>query len=134
MPKFLTDIIENNVESKAEELNSVIKEAVTQNAGARWAISHGIWVFGTSSPFDLFSKVRDYTLKDVINEIKCNTLVMEAEEDDSFPQQPKQVYSHLTCPKEYMLFTKDEGAEDHCHVGALSLANQRMFDWFDKTL
>jgi pimeloyl-ACP methyl ester carboxylesterase len=133
MPKFLTDIVENNVESKAEVMDSSIEEAMGQNTGARWGYSHGMWVFGAASPFDLVRKTRDYTLKDIISEIKCNTLVLEAEEDDSFPGQPKMVYSHLSCPKEYMLFTKDEGAEDHCHVGALSLANQRIFDWLDKT-
>ena len=26
------------------------------------------------------------------------------------------------------------GAEDHCHVAALSLANQLIFDWLDNTL
>lgn len=133
MPKFITDIVENNIESKAEVINSAVEEAMEQNTGARWGYSHGMWVFGAASPFDLIRKTRAYTLKDIINEIKCKTLVLEAEEDDSFPGQPKMVYSHLTCPKEYMLFTKDEGAEDHCHVGALSLANQRIFDWLDKT-
>jgi predicted alpha/beta-fold hydrolase len=134
MPKFITDIVENNVESKAEVVNSAIEEGMEQNSGARWGYSHGMWVFGAASPYDLVRKTKDYTLKDIINEIECNTLVLEAEEDDSFPGQPKMVYSHLTCPKEYMLFTTDEGAEDHCHVGALSLANQRIFDWLDKTL
>lgn len=27
---------------------------------------------------------------------------------------------------------KEEGAGDHCHIGALSLANQRIFDWLDE--
>ncbi|MGA7369241.1 MAG: hypothetical protein WBX01_08935 [Nitrososphaeraceae archaeon] len=31
--------------------------------------------------------------------------------------------------KNYILFTKEEGVEDHCHIGALSLGNQRIFDW-----
>jgi hypothetical protein len=56
---------------------------------------------------------------------------MEAQEDDSFPGQPKLVYDALTSPKKYMLFTKEEGAEDHCHVAVLSLANQRILDWLD---
>ena len=35
------------------------------------------------------------------------------------------------CPKKYILFTSEEGAEDHYHIAALSLANQRIFDWLD---
>jgi hypothetical protein len=30
-----------------------------------------------------------------------------------------------------LLFTAEEGAEDHCQVAALSLSNQRIFDWLD---
>jgi hypothetical protein len=38
--------------------------------------------------------------------------------DDSFPVQPKKVYDGLTSAtsKNYILFTEDEGAEEHCHV------------------
>jgi len=40
----------------------------------------------------------------------------------------------LTCPKRYILFTVEEGAEEHCQCGALSLSNQKIFDWVDETL
>ena len=49
----------------------------------------------------------------------------------SFAGQAQRLYDLLKCPKKYILFTEEEGAEDHCHVGALSLANQRIFDWLD---
>jgi len=42
------------------------------------------------------------------------------------------VYDALKCPKKYVLFTVQEGAEDHCQVAALSLSNQRIFDWLDE--
>jgi hypothetical protein len=67
----------------------------------------------------------------IAKKIRCPTLVMEAQEDELFPGQPKMVYDALTCPKKYILFTKEEGTEDHCHVAALSLTNQRIFDWLD---
>jgi hypothetical protein len=40
----------------------------------------------------------------------------------------------LTCPKKCILFTVEEGAEEHCQCGASSLSNQRIFDWIDETL
>ena len=40
----------------------------------------------------------------------------------------------LICPKGYILFTVEEGAEEHCQCGAPSLSNQRIFDWVDETL
>jgi hypothetical protein len=56
---------------------------------------------------------------------------MEAQKDESFPSQHKLVYDALTSPRKYILLTKEVGAEDHCHMAALSLANQRIFDWLD---
>ena len=41
----------------------------------RFNLKHGMWTNGTNSPFEL---------------IKCPTLVLEAEKDDSFPRQPKK--------------------------------------------
>jgi hypothetical protein len=47
------------------------------------------------------------------------------------PGQPKRVFEALTCPKKNILFTEEEGAEEHCQCGALALSNQRIFDWLD---
>ena len=65
--------------------------------------------------------------------IKCPTLVLEAEKHDSFPGQPKKVYDALTSPKKYILFTEQEGTEEHCQTGAPALSNQLIFDWLDET-
>ena len=64
--------------------------------------------------------------------IKCPTLVLDAEKDDSFPGQPKKVYGAFTCPKSYIRFTEQEGAEEHCQCGAPALSNQRIFDCLDQ--
>jgi hypothetical protein len=44
-------------------------------------------------------------IKDIVRNIKCLTLVLDAEKDDSFPGQPKKVYDTLTSPKSYIRFT-----------------------------
>lgn len=59
-------------------------------------------------------------------------MVLEAEKDDSFPGQPKKVYDGLGSPKKYVIFTQEEGAEEHCQSGASALSNQRIFDWVDE--
>jgi hypothetical protein len=70
-------------------------------------------------------------LHDIAHKIKCTTLILAGEKDRSFAGQAKKLYDLLKCPKKYILFTSEEGAEDHCHIAALSLANQRIFDWLD---
>jgi hypothetical protein len=50
-----------------------------------------------------------------------------------FRRNQKKVYDALKCPKKYILFTSEEGTEEHCQCGAPSLSNQRIFDWLDET-
>ena len=100
----------------------------------RFSLKHGMWTTGTSTPFERVQGSKKYTVKDIAQKIKCPTLVLEGEKDDSFPGQPKKVYDALTCPKKYIQFTTEEGAEEHCQCGAPALSNQRIFDWLDEIL
>jgi hypothetical protein len=43
-------------------------------------------------------------------------------------------YEALTCPKTLLRFTAEDGAEEHCQLGALLLSNHRIFEWLDTTL
>ena len=63
-----------------------------------------------------------------------SSLVLDAEKDDSFPGQSNKVFEALSCPKKYILFTADEGAEEHCQCAAAAMSNQRIFNWLDETL
>ena len=92
-----------------------------------------MWTTGVKTPFELIQKSKKCTIKEIVQNIECWTLVLEAEKDDSFPGQPKNVYDALTSPKKYLLFTEEEGAEEHCQTGSLSLSNRRIFDWLDET-
>jgi hypothetical protein len=58
-------------------------------------------------------------------------LLLAEERDYFFIGQAQKLYELLTCPKKLIQFTVEE--EDHCHVAALSLTNQRIFDWLNKT-
>ena len=92
-------------------------------------MKHGMWTTQSNSPYDLINGAKSYTLRDVIKNIACPTLVLEAEKDDSFPGQAEKVYNGLRSPKKYIRFTEEEGAEEHCQTGASALSNQRIFDW-----
>ena len=128
-PESLRRAVENN---EIEVVNTVVGVLSDLDANMRFNLKHGMWTTGTNSPFELIQESKRYTLKDIAQNIKCPTLVLEAEMDDSFPRQPKKVYDALTCLKKYILFTKEEGAEEHCQCGAPALSNQRIFDWLDE--
>ena len=129
-PPLLLKSIEDGNE---KVVNTVIEILMETDSNIKFNIKHGMWTFGIDSPYELVKKSSAFTLKEIASNIRCPTLVLDAEKDDSFPGQPQKVYNALTCPKKYTLFTVDEGAEEHCQSGAPSLSNQRIFDWLDET-
>src|ERR671919_1452849 len=130
-PQSLRIAVENG---NANVVNTVIDILSDIDANMRFNMKHGMWTTGTNSPFELIQGSKKYTVKGIAQKIKCPTLVLEAEKDDSFRGQPRMVYDALTCPKKYILFTSEEGAEEHCQSGAPAISNQRIFDWLDETL
>lgn len=130
LPKSLLTAIEND---KREIVNTVFGILMDSDTNIQFNMKHGMWTTGANSPFELIINSKNYTIKDIAQDIKCPTLVLEAEKDDSFPGQPKKVFDSLKCPRKYILFTSEEGAEEHCQCGAPALSNQRIFDWLDET-
>jgi pimeloyl-ACP methyl ester carboxylesterase len=129
-PKSLLTAIENG---NSEVVNTVLDILMESDPNIRFNMKHGMLTVGVNIPFELIQKSKDYTIKDIAQNIKCPTLVLDAEKDDSFPGQPKKVFEALMCSKKYILFTTEEGAEEHCQCGAPALSNQRIFDWLDET-
>jgi pimeloyl-ACP methyl ester carboxylesterase len=116
---------------QARGVNEILKIVMRFDVSKRWALTNGMWTGGFNSPADYFQGNRRYSLDGIVNQIQCPTLVCDAEHDHFF-HDARTVYRALTCPeKEYLLFTSQEGADEHCQFGAMSLFHQRIFDWLD---
>lgn len=61
-------------------------------------------------------------------------LVADSEGDKDLPGQARQLYNALQCPKKYMLFTKEEGAEEHCQMGAIMISGENILNWLENKL
>jgi len=119
MPEFLLKI----------GMNRTMKDP--QN---RWAIKHGVYVFGAKDPRDYILKTKDCYLGRLASQIQCPTLVTDSDGDANFPGQAKKLYDALTCRKDFIVFSKEDGAEEHCQMGAKLFANARIFDWIESIL
>ena len=120
---------------EAPEFDRKLDEFIKTSPIAAWALTHGMFVTGTSSPRAYVAATLEYHLRNGIAEqISCPTLVLNAEEDMFFKGQPEELYEHLTCSRTFMSFTAAEGAGAHCQVGAQRLAFGRIYDWLDDTL
>ncbi|MEH7075411.1 alpha/beta hydrolase family protein [Neobacillus drentensis] len=120
--------------NKPAFMEEFVQFLMKQSTNVQWAIENGMFTYGASSVIDLIEKTDAITLEGVADKIKCPTLVCEAEADHFFAGQPKMLYDALTCPKTFLSFTAEDGAEEHCQFGALVYFNQRMFEWLDGIL
>lgn len=121
-------------EQQVAELENLIAQRAHAPSSLRWMLSNGLWTLGVTTGREFIDEFGKYDLTGVADKIACPTLVCEAENDQFFSGQPQMLYDALRCKKTLLKFTAAEGAEEHCHEGALTLFHQRMFDWLDETL
>jgi alpha-beta hydrolase superfamily lysophospholipase len=113
--------------------NEIWKIAET-STDVRWGIQNGMFTFKAATPSEYLLKASQFELTGVAEQITCPTLVVDSEAEHSFPGEAKRLYDALTCPKEFMLFTAEEGAEEHCQMGAAMISQERIFGWLEDVL
>lgn len=117
------------------ELDAFLAGAKEQSPTVRWALGHGRYVMGGATDREFLAKYLEYNLYDGVAErITCPALICDAPEDLFFTGQPQQLYDRISGPKKLLNFTAEEGADAHCHVGAMRLASGRIYDWLDDVL
>lgn len=116
-----------------EEINAILAEITAQSPNLAFSVNRGMLVHGAESPAEFLRMTTEYTIKGLAQNITCPVLVCEAE-NDVRGGDAKPLYDAVTSPKEYILFTNEEGAGEHDEAGAASLFSQRAFDWLDRTL
>ncbi|MFH1836846.1 MAG: alpha/beta fold hydrolase [Candidatus Omnitrophota bacterium] len=127
-PKEVSELLNKD----PEKFNSVMEDQMKEDITTKWFFENGMWTFQAKSPADLMQKLKKYTLKDVVKQIKCDMLVIDAEDDMFFKDQPRELYDALDCPKDYILFTGEQTAQAHCQMGAIAISNEVIFNWLDK--
>ena len=127
------DVLEKFPNVDPEVLEPIVKH-IQETPALRWAIiQRGFWVHGVDSLSEYLKLAEDYSLKEVVGQIRCPTLLTWAE-SDPLSWNAEQIYDRLTSQKELVRFYDAEGAGDHCEVKARPLFHERAFDWLDETL
>lgn len=132
----LTPELEAMIDSKeaSEAFDKETYEMMQNNPSSRWAIGNGMFTFHARSPSEWFRMTRAYTLKGVADRITCRMLVVDSQDDRDMPGQSKALFDALKGPKDFLLFTREEGAEEHCQIGASFLSNALILDWLDDAM
>jgi len=85
--------------------------------------------YGMTDPFDLFTEVRKYQVRDVAGQITTPLLILDPDDEQFFPGQSRKLYDLLTDQKEIIEFTQAQGANFHCQPTGRQLTHTQMFDW-----
>ncbi|MDQ2768998.1 MAG: alpha/beta fold hydrolase [Bacteroidota bacterium] len=109
----------------------IVREAMEQQIALRWIVEQGLWSFGATDIADFLTKLKDWTMKGIAQQIRCPCLVLDSEDDILLPHQAQKIYDALESPKTFFRFTKEDGAENHCQSGALAYKDEVVFNWLD---
>lgn len=130
----LVDTLERAIPNFTTAGDAAVYAAMEADVGTDWLIRNGLWTMRADTPTEFFAKLRDYNLVDIASRISMPALVFEAEDDHFAPGQAAELFRTLSTAKSFVRLTSGEGAGEHCHMGALTLFHQHLFDWLDDTL
>lgn len=129
-PEFMTFLKPENESAFNAHVNEIIKE----NLGAWWKIKNGLYTFRLTSAQQLINAYRAFTLKNCVSQIACPVLICDSQEEHFLGNQAHVLYDKLECPKDFISFSKKDGASLHCQSGAEILSSGRILDWLDDIL
>ncbi|KAJ5172203.1 Alpha/Beta hydrolase protein [Penicillium capsulatum] len=109
-----------------------LREAGKLATSAAWGLDYGLWSFNTHSPSEFFTQSKLFRLEDVVDKIKMPVFVGDAEFENIFQGQPKQVKDALGDKATLHLFPGVAGY--HCQTGAGQDLTRTIFAWLHKTL
>jgi pimeloyl-ACP methyl ester carboxylesterase len=115
--------------SAEAEFDALLGIAALQALLAPRMATHGL-----TSVRAYVADLQRYTNVSTAAGITCPAFVTDNETDVISPDQGRMLFDHLTCPKEFRLFTRAEGAEGHCEGMAPIVFWDAAFNWLDSVL
>ena len=86
------------------------------------------------APFDLFTEVQKYQVRDVVGQITTPLLILDPADEQFFPGQPRELHNLLPGEKEIIEFPQAQGANFHCQPTGRQLTHTQMLDWLTEHL
>ncbi|MFB7757477.1 alpha/beta hydrolase family protein [Streptomyces sp. NPDC056121] len=78
--------------------------------------------------------IESLTITSVVGRITTPTLVLDYEDEQFYPGQPRAMFDRLSSPKDYVKLTAATGAQLHCSPMAPQQHCDVVFDWLQETL
>lgn len=130
LPKEMVQLLDGG---QKELFNRYLDEGPDDPAAAR-TFAFRARPYGVDDPYDLFTAVRGYELREVAGQIRTPLLITDAEDEQFWPGQSEQLAGLLTAPHELARFGVADGANVHCQPLARKVTAQRMLGWLSSRL
>ncbi|WP_319468651.1 alpha/beta hydrolase [uncultured Pseudodesulfovibrio sp.] len=120
--------------SRKKTVNALAYKEMEKHPDLKQFINQMLWTFDADSPYELFTKLRKYTLEDVLGKIETEMLVLNSSDDQiaGSNAQAKKFYNGLKSKKSYFEFNRGHGAQFHCQSGAPFVSSERILNWLDE--
>ena len=122
---------------KSKLINELIRKVQRKSVLADWAISQGMYITGTTTPYTFYESIALHTLNGITPKITQDVLLLAGEKDHYIPSQQffsfKKAITNahsLTC----RMFTESEGGEQHCQIGNHLIAVDYIINWLNQYL
>jgi fermentation-respiration switch protein FrsA (DUF1100 family) len=118
---------------KKDAFNQVMAQVAADPVTAR-TFAFRARPYGITDPYEVFTAVRKYNLRDIASQIRTPLLIANPEDEQFWPGQSRELFELLTCPKEIIDFGRTDGANMHCEPMARRLVEMPMLDWLEARL
>ena len=117
-----------------EGVEKIVAEQRQSSTNFNWAITQGMHITRTETPFDCLVELSKHDLQGVLGNITQDVLVTDEQAHLFDTDWVYRIMRELTCARSVTarIFTAREGAEQHCQVGNSALARDEMIRWLAK--
>ena len=108
---------------------------VNSNTNVAWSLTQGMHITGTTTHWDLLVSLDQHNLDGILPMVTQDVLLTEGEHDHIFPsERMHRIMDELVCAHTVTtrMFTAREGGEQHCQVGASTVARNEIVRWLNQ--
>jgi hypothetical protein len=131
MPPEMIALLDNG---QKDTFNGYMAEAGAADPELERTFAFRARPYGIDDPFDLFTTLRAYQLRDVVEQIRTPLLITDPEDEQFWPGQSEQLAGLLKAPHALASFSVADGANFHCQPLAPRQTAHRIFGWLSAHL
>jgi dipeptidyl aminopeptidase/acylaminoacyl peptidase len=93
-----------------------------------------MYITGSSTPYEMYLKLEKHNLRDQLQNIKQDVLLLAGEKDHYVPRdQFERCRNEITNAHSITarMFLESEGGHQHCQIGNHTIATRYIMDWID---